>query len=559
MTTKMQGRRLFQGIVEHLYGALGDVGSKASELYRDGRHKELVSIPVDPNGFTDWYEFFLAYQSSVLLRKFPGLETRIDTRAIALEKFLESEEKCRDVNHTFRRYTQVGAFRDMLWEAKKEVRRILGRFSWDDTLPFLSHGPGATFGTKRELGQPWYKFGCKQPTLTGDCLAVDTAFLNWCQLWGQIRSENGVERLFVAGSKVTTVPKDARSDRVIAIEPLLNMFYQKGVGGVIRSRLRKHGCDLNDQTHNQRLALSGSISGRLATIDLSSASDSISRELVEFLLPDDWLVAMKCLRSVYTQLPSGEWHFLQKFSSMGNGFTFELESLIFLALTRVATYHTQRRDSPIGVYGDDIVVDTDSVPLLIHLLGICGFSVNVEKSFSSGPFRESCGKHYFLGRDVTPIYLKKWVESPEELLKLLNEIRRLAARFIGIGWGCDTRFYSAWLSTMRLLPVRFRRLSVPEGYGDGGVLRDWDEVTPKPNPVKGWVEGYSTRHVVRQYEKKNLGEYPQLLVSLFNLHRRGGPCSDDMVSEVSMPRYRLREIPLVVTRWHSTGPWVKSF
>lgn len=133
------------------------------------------------------------------------------------------------------------------------------------------------------------------------------------------------------GNKVTTVPKNSKTDRVIAIEPLMNMYVQKGIGGAIRHSLRSVGINLNDQTSNQRLAREGSLQGKLATVDLSSASDSVSLLLVEELLPPDWVAAIKLCRSPCGVLPDGSVINYQKVSSMGNGFTFELESLIFWA------------------------------------------------------------------------------------------------------------------------------------------------------------------------------------------------------------------------------------
>ncbi len=552
-------RRLFtKEIVPRILNCFGGIGFSLAEHYSAGRHKELINVTVNPKEFTDWREFFSSYCASVLVKKLPSLDTGIDTADVAIKKFLESEESCRRTNFTFARDTRipVDCYQNLV-AARRECRRILGSFSWDATLPYLSHGPGATFGTRREYGHPWYKFGEKKPTATGECLAIDACFLKYAQLWDVVRSRNGVDPKVVAGSKITTVPKDARTDRVIAIEPLLNMFYQKGIGGLMRSRLKRSGCDLNDQTINQQLARAGSQAGHLATLDLSSASDTICSALVDWLIPEDWLLALRSVRCNRTVLPSGESIFLQKFSSMGNGFTFELESCIFLALARVACRSVGLSDRECSVYGDDIVVAAAAVPTLEYLLQVCGFTVNLEKSFSEGPFRESCGKHYFHGHDVTPLYLKGEIDSEERLLWALNSIRRLAARFAGFGWGCDDKFLQVYDFVFNLLPRNIQRLSVPEGYGDGGVLRDFDEVCPSPRANKHWVEGYSTRHVVRQYSKFSIREDAALLYSLHALEKRVGPCySGGESASVPKRHYRLRVATLSVPRWPSLGPWV---
>jgi hypothetical protein len=146
----------------------------------------------------------------------------------------------------------------------------------------------------------------------------------------------------------------------------MNIYVQKGIGGVIRNRLRSIGINLDDQTKNQRLAKIGSFSGRLATIDLSMASDCISRLIVEKLIRSDWLLALGQCRSPIGVLPSGRKIFYQKYSSMGNGYTFELETLIFLSLAYAwARLHGEDVDR-ISVYGDDIIVPSTMAE------GFCG-------------------------------------------------------------------------------------------------------------------------------------------------------------------------------------------
>ena len=196
----------------------------------------------------------------------------------------------------------------------------------------------------------------------------------------------------VKGNVLFTVPKKTDIDRCACKEPDINMFLQKGVGNHIRSRLRKHAINLNDQSRNRRLAQEGSVAlGQLATIDLSSASDSISIEVVRLLLPNEWFEYLNDIRSHFTEI-DGENHRLEMFSSMGNGFTFELESLIFFVLCRAVQYFTGT-PGVLSVYGDDIVLPSEIFYDAEFVLRKFGFSVNSDKSFHTGPFRESCGGH----------------------------------------------------------------------------------------------------------------------------------------------------------------------
>lgn len=541
----------------------GRLGNQISKVLCGKDHRRAVAVTINPRGYSDWRDFMLDYSALNLVKKYPYLRLPgVNPSIIAMEKFLLSETRCRQVNFSFTHPSLIPHdAMVLLTTARREVRRILGKFCLDDIVPFLSHGPGATFGTRKDRGHPWYKFGDQKPTVTGECLALHNHFIKYCELWGNIHNENGIDPLIVLGSKVTTVPKDARCDRIIAIEPLLNMFYQKGIGGLMRSRLKRYGCNLNDQTVNQSLALKGSIDNSLATIDLSSASDSVSRGLVEFLLPPDWLLFMNATRSNYTTA-FGERIFLQKYSSMGNGFTFELESLIFLALCRAVAGNS--KESVISVYGDDIIVDRTMVPKVINLLQVCGFTTNVEKTFTDGPFRESCGKHYFLGHDVTPLYVKADIHTQDRYLWYLNSIKRLAYRLFGMGYGCDQRLRKLYFVIYSLLNPKYRSLSIPEGFGDGGVVRDFDECSPRPQAQHSWIEGYTTRHLVRVFRGFVPYGTPQLLVSIFGLLRRNHNIEptlsvrveDEIPLLIQQKKYRWKVSQLSIPRWPSLGPWV---
>jgi hypothetical protein len=179
------------------------------------------------------------------------------------------------------------------------------------------------------------------------------------------------------------------------VEPTINSWFQQGIGRMIRSRLKRRvGVDLDDQSTNQRLAWLGSISNDLATVDLSSASDLISRKLVEDLLPRDWFFWLDITRS-HRVLIDDSWVELEKFSSMGNGFTFDLESLIFYALSWAVTTVEGYNTFWVNVFGDDIIIPAGVKELFLKTFDSLGFRVNENKSYFEGPFRESCGKDFY--------------------------------------------------------------------------------------------------------------------------------------------------------------------
>lgn len=197
------------------------------------------------------------------------------------------------------------------------------------------------------------------------------------------------------------VPKNWKTHRIIAKEPDHALPFQLQLDGYLKKVLRKWGIDLSRQERNQELARLGSIDGSFATIDLTMASDTLSLNCVAWLLPYDWYVIFTAYRSSSYSAPWGDGSYA-KFSSMGNGYTFSLETLIFTAACRAVGSRQH------AVYGDDIVVKTEYVPELVRLLRFLGFRTNADKTFCNpdSRFRESCGCDYFEGVLVTPFYLR---------------------------------------------------------------------------------------------------------------------------------------------------------
>ncbi len=531
-----------------------------------------------PERYDDWRDFFRDYAAVSLASKLDCLDTGVDLAAVAIEKFLLCESSCLEMNVKFS-HPDVDPDMDptvlkVFHLARRKIRRVLGdKFSWDEVAKRAAFGPGAAVGVPRRRSHLVDKFGFLKPTVTGECATLAEAFIKTSPQWLKtVPVTSGMtEDCFeiVRGSRITTVPKNAKTDRVIAIEPLMNMFFQKGIGSCLRSRLRTVGVNLDDQTRNQSLAREGSLDGSLSTIDLASASDSISRGLVEWLVPEGWLTAMKICRSAWCILPSGEEKFLQKFSSMGNGFTFELESLIFWAFSSASILVSGESARNLGVYGDDLIVPTSVSGLLISVLSNAGFSTNTAKTFVSGPFRESCGKHFFQGRDVTPLYVRKDVADPERKLWITNSIRRLAHRLTGMGYGCCSSLEPAYRISLSGVPAFLRKLSIPEGFGDGGIVRDFDESRPRRHQC---FDAYVTTHAVRVYSSFTPCDQPAVTAVLFTLDRRDSDLLTFSWSrkgrmlvnvggvtpfEKPLERYKLRVVKLLADRWEGLGPWVE--
>lgn len=221
-------------------------------------------------------------------------------------------------------------------------------------------------------------------------------------------------------ARLVAVPKTAAKPRLISVEPSYNQFLQQGLHSALKSWLVKYPvCNIADQSRNKRLAHEASLFGRLATIDLSDASDRVHYGLLKemFKWSPSFLEFLDSTRSRSIQTPS-EVLLLNKFASMGSALTFPVETMFFLAIVVYTMCESvgdfSRRsvqkylyDARIGVYGDDIICPVDVVPTLIRHLEECGLAVNTAKSFSTGGFRESCGGDYWLGNNVTPVYVRR--------------------------------------------------------------------------------------------------------------------------------------------------------
>jgi hypothetical protein len=189
------------------------------------------------------------------------------------------------------------------------------------------------------------------------------------------------------------------------------------------------------------------------TIDLSSASDSIATEVVRNLLPPNWFYLLDRVRSKFFRY-NDEVKPYHKFCSMGNGFCFPLQTIIFLAACHASGAGKPGIDY--RVYGDDIIVRKSVFESVIALLAQLGFDVNKDKTFGSGPFRESCGADYFSGVDVRPVYLDYTLASVGEIIKFHNASFRSLT--------CEVFLEGARLLLFERVPLRLR-LVAPD-YSD---------------------------------------------------------------------------------------------
>ncbi len=447
----------------------------------------LLDLPLTDIATNDTPSFQLDYFITEYLSKYKGLKTSINQKAVALGKWRLAEIQCKEINIKFREYRFrpfTGRVEAALFRAQRKIAAVLGTLNVALALDSCKWGPGATFDMRREDATPDNKIS-RSISVTPAALPYMRALVesdpHWVSCFTGIIPDGAVSLLpmnfkIVRGSRFLTVPKSAKTDRCIAAEPTGNSFLQQGVHKYLRRRLMRFGVDLDKQSINQQYA-QDAYTAELSTLDLSMASDTISRELLHHLLPLDWAHFLDALRSPETQV-NGEWIRTEKFASMGNAFCFELETLIFWALAS-SVEELQGSVDAVTVYGDDIIVPRRSFNSVVEILRFCGFTVNEKKSFYTGNFFESCGKHYHRSLEVTPVYQKEKLLHPSELIRAHNRLYRFASRVLrGDGKFIVSKALKVLSASYTLRP--FPR--IPEGtLEDGGYLRPLSDFTLDKN------------------------------------------------------------------------------
>jgi hypothetical protein len=455
--------------------------------------------------------------------------TKPDLDAVALDKFKSVNERLAlwvYSPNTSGDEELMGSFKELIWHFWNPQGFPLVS-CLHSLLDHGSTGPGVSVGAS---GEDFYtKMFSSQLTYTSEVLRqVYLAWVDEESEWSSAESTRAGtfgDPLKVQGSSLKFVPKDVRESRSIAVEPSLNMYFQLGLGAILTSRLRTFfGVDLRtQQLWNREAARVGSLSEMtvgvdpsskwldgFATIDLKSASDSMGLKLLDWCLPPDFFSILKNLRCESSSVADGSRIELNMVSTMGNGFTFPLQTMLFSCVVVAAikshgltpkrpfvqigpsTADTVkvglrsdlahfRLDDPMpgilgtvprgspeewGVFGDDIICHPQVAYRVLRLLELLGFEVNATKSFVQGHFRESCGSDYFKGRDIRAFYVKEPLASRMSLYKALNGFLEWSTR-CGI---LLPNLGSSLLSELRVLEGGLPLL-VPLGEGRDSGLR----------------------------------------------------------------------------------------
>lgn len=374
----------------------------------------------------------------------------------------EAEVKNWSENTPERSLDRFGRIADLVWGSDLSH---LDRKVYDGNVR-PKHGPGATadklFGNEKFRLRNWTW------RLEEYFSASEFAIPNY----GYFRELDSID-FYEPGKeppvRVISVPKTLKTPRIIAIEPAHIQYMQQALLEILVVRIEESdilqgSIGFTDQTPNQRLARLGSLDGSLATIDLSEASDRVSNRLVKRLFRNYPTLAgaIQACRSERADVPGHGIIHLSKFASMGSATTFPVEAMVFLTIVLCGYERWLNRQLSLGdvksilrkvrVYGDDIIVPVDIVRHVVSELSDFGLKVNTRKSFWNGSFRESCGRDYYAGQDVTVTYCRRLLpESRGNVSEMISAIA-LRNQFYRAGLWRTADFLDTYLRRLAPLP-----------------------------------------------------------------------------------------------------------
>lgn len=266
--------------------------------------------------------------------------------------------------------------------------------------------------------------------------------------------------------RVISVPKTMKTPRIIAIEPTAMQYAQQALMEVIVKEVENHPIlssliGFEQQEPNQLLAKLGSFKEPLATLDLSEASDRVSNQLVIEMMSDfpHLQGAVQASRSTKADVPGHGVIPLSKFASMGSALCFPVEAMVFLTcicLGLEKEYNTQftskgsfrALSGRVRVYGDDLIVPVDSVFSVVDSLEHFGARVGASKSFWNGKFRESCGKEYYDGFDVSIVKVRRMLPTTRRDVPEVISMVSLRNQLYMAGYWSTVRWMDQYLVKM---------------------------------------------------------------------------------------------------------------
>jgi len=202
-------------------------------MYKHGSHDELSALEILPDHYDDTnpHKFRLDYTATSFLSKASFLSTSFDRKEVAISKFLKYEELCRQTNSRFKNPSfdlkNTGPNVWLLNAVKRKVEMVLGDFSGDELADDANWGPGVSTLIKGEEVSGYNKFHAERGITRDLYSLVSTWFSVAYPSWSCHLSQSFGEKWqkYEVGNSIVTVPKNSKTDRVIAIEPGINLWF----------------------------------------------------------------------------------------------------------------------------------------------------------------------------------------------------------------------------------------------------------------------------------------------------------------------------------------------
>jgi len=311
----------------------------------------------------------------------------------------------------------------------------MDRKVYEGQMPAPKHGPGAT--AEKLSSNAKYRH-LTWPARLDEHFPLVENVLPSASYWEELDDVDILEPGAEIPVRVISVPKTLKTPRIIGIEPAAMQYAQQSVLALMMDGLRESNylssmLGFRDQTPNQRMAEEGSRLGNLATLDLSEASDRVSNQHVRLLFDrfPHLSGAVQACRSRKADVPGHGVKRLAKFASMGSAICFPVEAMVFLTIvflgiqkslnTSLSRRHLYLFARSVRIYGDDIIVPVDHVNEVVGMLHAFGYVVNTGKSFWNGKFRESCGKEYYDGMDVSLVRVRhRFPTRPQHATEVIS-------------------------------------------------------------------------------------------------------------------------------------------
>jgi hypothetical protein len=353
-----------------------------------------------------------------------------------ISEWMETNRKAREFQLPILNGTLLGYIRDMIAACTPNMRSVREFIPWatsgsydpalvrDSDIPatavartydpryayYMTHHPGSKFEYTINAGANFegipsiysHRAGALLPLLLAEGALGDIG--EQLMLYNPIIGDPSE---LVWCDRIVAVPKNYKKARIVAPQPLICNTVLYRAQEDLREYIAKAELPIyfRDQLPNQEAAKLGSITGEYATLDMTKASDSIPKVVVEYMFPDNWVKSVEPWIPRYSMLPNGQKVRHGMWATSGSVITFPTETIWFWGvcegIRRYWKLWNPRKKWPLQtiVYGDDILVDVQLAETVIEVLRKFGQTVNVEKSYysKSYKYRESCGVEYYKG------------------------------------------------------------------------------------------------------------------------------------------------------------------